>query len=250
MERVIMSKKDEIISAAKKLFSSKGYNETNIRELAKEAGIHSATIYHYFQSKQEILCQIHEEATGELLDNLSRTVNSDKPANEKMRDIIKEHVAFVVNRQPVIKILFREEEGLPANVLESIRAQKRQYNKIIEEVFAEGITEGLFEPTSSLWLQMNSILSMCTWVYKWYKPQRKYNAENISQHFIEILENGYYVSKNKDLNKVLITTDSEKTELPDSYCRIKDIVNKLQLVSKTVETLVQELNAILKKEPT
>ncbi|MEW6615980.1 MAG: TetR/AcrR family transcriptional regulator [Thermodesulfobacteriota bacterium] len=232
-----------------RVFSSKGYNETNIRELAKEAGIHSATIYHYFQNKQEILRQIYDEGIGELLDNLTRIVNSDKPPDEKMRDIIKEHVTFVTNRQPVIKILFREEEGLPANVLELIRAQKRQYNKIIEEVFAEGIREELFEPTSSLWLQMNSILSMCTWVYKWYKPQREYNAENISQHFIEILENGYCVSKKKDVNKAPIMIDSEKTKLSDSYGRIKDIVNKLQLFNKTVETLIEELNAILKKEP-
>jgi hypothetical protein len=86
---------------------------------------------------------------------------------------------------------------------------------------------------------------MCTWGYKWYKPQRGYNDEKISQHFIEILEKGYYASKKQDLNKVPITTDSEKTELPDSYCRIKDIVKKLQLFSKMAETLTQELNAII-----
>ena len=40
---------------AARLFSERGYDKVSIREIAKAVGIHSATIYHHFPSKVDIL---------------------------------------------------------------------------------------------------------------------------------------------------------------------------------------------------
>lgn len=53
-------KQREIVSAAKKLISSKGYAETTMRNLANELQIKAASIYSHFSSKEAILLDICE----------------------------------------------------------------------------------------------------------------------------------------------------------------------------------------------
>lgn len=45
---------DRILDAARRLFLSKGYNGSNLRHIAKEAGVSMGGIYHHFGSKEEI----------------------------------------------------------------------------------------------------------------------------------------------------------------------------------------------------
>ncbi len=48
------------MEAALHLFSQKGFENTSIKDLAEEAGIAPGLIYHYFESKQQILMAVME----------------------------------------------------------------------------------------------------------------------------------------------------------------------------------------------
>lgn len=55
LEIIREAKSKQIGEAALKLFASKGYQNTSIREIAIEAGVSKGLIYNYFTSKEEIL---------------------------------------------------------------------------------------------------------------------------------------------------------------------------------------------------
>ncbi len=46
--------RERIISAAYKLFYSKGFSETGINEILEESGSHKASLYRYFESKTDL----------------------------------------------------------------------------------------------------------------------------------------------------------------------------------------------------
>ncbi|WP_431086405.1 TetR/AcrR family transcriptional regulator [Paenibacillus sp. 8b26] len=48
------SKKNDILQAAIRLFSRKGYYSTSVEEIAKESGMAKASFYKYFQGKEEL----------------------------------------------------------------------------------------------------------------------------------------------------------------------------------------------------
>lgn len=50
--------KESILKAAKELFRKYGYHKTSVNEIAKKARIAKATIYKYFDSKEQILDDI------------------------------------------------------------------------------------------------------------------------------------------------------------------------------------------------
>lgn len=58
------SKKNDILQAAIRLFSKKGYYSTSVEEIAKESGMAKASFYKYFQGKEELpleMCIILEK---------------------------------------------------------------------------------------------------------------------------------------------------------------------------------------------
>ncbi len=52
-----------ILAAAVRLFATRGYHETSMREIAGGCGLTKASIYHYFKSKDELLLVILDQQT-------------------------------------------------------------------------------------------------------------------------------------------------------------------------------------------
>jgi AcrR family transcriptional regulator len=57
-EGITRMRRRQILDAALKVFSKKGFAEANITEIAQEAGVAEGTIYNYFPSKRELLIAV------------------------------------------------------------------------------------------------------------------------------------------------------------------------------------------------
>lgn len=55
-----LSPREEILTAAAELFTAHGYAATSTRAMAERAGIRQASIYHYFDGKEDILAELLE----------------------------------------------------------------------------------------------------------------------------------------------------------------------------------------------
>jgi AcrR family transcriptional regulator len=64
-------KRNEILRAAKKLFTEKGYRSTSVREIVREAGTSMGNLYFHFKNKSEIL----REISREFVDILRKQIN-------------------------------------------------------------------------------------------------------------------------------------------------------------------------------
>ncbi|MFA3842971.1 TetR/AcrR family transcriptional regulator [Streptomyces aureus] len=52
--------RDEVLSAAAELFTTRGYTATSTRAVAERAGLRQASLYHYFDGKEAILATLLE----------------------------------------------------------------------------------------------------------------------------------------------------------------------------------------------
>ncbi|MEW6614305.1 MAG: TetR/AcrR family transcriptional regulator [Thermodesulfobacteriota bacterium] len=246
-----MSKKDEIIRASTSLFYEKGYHSTTMNDLAKEVGTTKAALYYYFKGKEELLVRIYEETIRDSVEQISEIANSGLSTTEKIREIIRNHIKnFIIKRQPMMKIFFQEEGELPSKIYKSIQRKKRNYNKIFEDVYSKGVEEGVFIRTSNVALHVNAILGMCTWAYKWYKPDGRFDPEEMSDHFVKLLEEGYLVSKKKESDQFVSPPDIDGRGVSDSDSTSKGIIDRIQFHASIIEQLTRELNNILNKEST
>ena len=74
--------KNEIVDAAERLFFSKGYDNSTMDEIAKEAGYTKRTLYSYFTSKEEIYEKIVERGYIILNNLFLEALDENKESSE------------------------------------------------------------------------------------------------------------------------------------------------------------------------
>ena len=90
--------RDEILDAAGELFTTLGYTGTSTRTIAEAVGIRQASLYHYFKTKDDILCALLSQTVMPTLMIIDSLVGSE-PALSRGR---APACAGVVRRTPVV----------------------------------------------------------------------------------------------------------------------------------------------------
>jgi len=84
LPKVIDDVEKRIQEAGIKVFSVRGYVDTDMKTIAKEAGIAVGTLYNYYPSKKELFFNILEISWEETFFQLDKIANSQKPLDKKI----------------------------------------------------------------------------------------------------------------------------------------------------------------------
>src|SRR5712692_4693554 len=68
----------DLLEAAKRVISAKGYHDTRIADIATEADVGLGTFYLHFKTKNEIFVELIEHGAGELLDAIRAAKAGDR----------------------------------------------------------------------------------------------------------------------------------------------------------------------------
>src|SRR4030043_1596087 len=94
-----MDKHERILKAALKVFAEKGFYNTRISEIAKEANVADGTIYLYFKKKDDILISLFEEEFGQIVENARKELEKEKDPLQKIRIFANMHLSIVSKQQ-------------------------------------------------------------------------------------------------------------------------------------------------------
>ena len=70
------------------LFAQKGYASITMREIAKEVGVSTGTLYHYFPNKEALFLQLVEEQTGKDISDFLSEAGDAKSLSERIKTLI------------------------------------------------------------------------------------------------------------------------------------------------------------------
>ena len=74
--------RDSIILASRKVFTEKGLDSSNVREIISEAGLSSGTFYNYFDDKVEVFLVIVNRLINDFSSFIIPEINKAKTFNE------------------------------------------------------------------------------------------------------------------------------------------------------------------------
>lgn len=77
--------RDAILSAARKLFTSRSYDASSVDEIAAAARLTSGALYHHFRNKREIMRAVFETLEAELKERVIAAAVGARNASEAMR---------------------------------------------------------------------------------------------------------------------------------------------------------------------
>ena len=86
-ESVAALHRERIMTAAERLFSEKGYEQTTIEDISAASGYSRRTVYAYYESKDEILHHIVEKGLTELKNDIEAALSMDGDFVSVCRDV-------------------------------------------------------------------------------------------------------------------------------------------------------------------
>ena len=103
-------KQIQIIATAEKLFASKGFDGTSVRDIAEAAGINLAMISYYFGSKEKLMEALFDQRTGHIKMRVESLLKDDAlDPFEKLGVLIDEHINKAIDLQLFYKIMVTEQ---------------------------------------------------------------------------------------------------------------------------------------------
>jgi len=184
----IPTRKEEVIRVAERLFAVKGYHATTLDEIAEEIGVTKPALYYYINSKEDILRSIINRIL-EPMNEVIQVGESYASPREKMARIIRILVKFSAERKETTLIAFEQAKLLPKRSSDVLKRRQEEVEKVVENILKEGMEKNIFYVTNTR-MACFAILSVANWVYRWYQPG-KMTPDEIADHFINLLENGY-----------------------------------------------------------
>lgn len=124
----MVDKRIEIMNAARKLFTEKGFKDTNVAQITKEAGVATGTFYNYYTSKDKLFMEIYLEENVTLKKRIMDEVNLNGHPIEVMGRIM--HLNTIgMQTHPILKEWYNRE------VFDRIEKAYREENGIAEVSF-------------------------------------------------------------------------------------------------------------------
>jgi TetR/AcrR family transcriptional repressor of uid operon len=130
-----LSAEDKVVFAARKLFAERGFHQTAMADLAKEAEVSVGAIYRVFPSKQDIIRAIIQADTARLLVELTSDVCRIRKGEASIGAVLEEMIVrcSVEKDSALIHEVLAEGHRNP-EVAEAVRAINLQYRAIFREM--------------------------------------------------------------------------------------------------------------------
>lgn len=95
MTEATIQRRDELLSAAQRLFSERGYEATSVRDIADALAIKAGSLYAHIETKEDLLWEILCRAADCFFEAVRPIVESNLVTVEKLRRLIAAHVQVI-----------------------------------------------------------------------------------------------------------------------------------------------------------
>ena len=140
-----VDKRRVILDAAIRVFARQGFHSTRVSDIADEAGVAYGLVYHYFNSKEEILNQLFEERWQLMLDAIAEIDRQEVPARDKLY-MVASFIIDSYHHEPDLMKVIIVEVTRAANTFGQLHLAKiREAYELIAQIVEKARVDGPFK---------------------------------------------------------------------------------------------------------
>jgi AcrR family transcriptional regulator len=181
------NKYEKILSVSAHLISHKGYAGVSLQEIANKVGLHKSSLFHYINSKEELLLRIFERVSKELFLNLE---NIEKDASlkpeEKLKKAMDNHLDLMVKYFDYANIFINQLGSLPKKRQKVFIERRKKYEKDFERIIVEMKKKGYFRNLDIKIVRLG-IFGMLNWVLRWFRNGGRLSMGRVSDIFYKLV---------------------------------------------------------------
>ncbi|MGW0040014.1 TetR/AcrR family transcriptional regulator [Gordonia sp. NPDC003376] len=168
-----------ILDAAVATMAAKGYHGTSVRDIATVAGVASGSIYTHFGSKHDLLMLIMNRGMDGLIACTEDALfHAGTDPADRLRAIVGAHVRVHVSGLRESLLGNSELRSLDPSARELIVSKRDTQRRMFDRVIVDGVDRGAFHTADPI-AASRFIVTACTAVATWYRPDGPMGAEEI-----------------------------------------------------------------------
>ncbi len=144
--RPAVDKRRMILDAAVRVFARQGFHTCRVSDIADEAGVAYGLVYHYFQSKDEVLDTLFLERWGVMLEAIREIDARRIPAREKLHGIASFIVDSYRHDPDLMKVIIVEVTRAANSFGAAHIADINRAYRLIEGIVGQAQAAGEFRP--------------------------------------------------------------------------------------------------------
>jgi AcrR family transcriptional regulator len=189
-----LAHREEILSAAEKVFAAKGFFPTTMSDIARKAEFGTGTLYKYFKSKEELYFTLIEEKVEEVNRLVNAELSKKTSAIERMRKALELQFEFVERNRDFFRIYISERNRFEWTVKDELGKGLHEkmvtYIHILAEVMRQGIEEGEFKSMNPIDLAHAWVGMVNSFVFEWLISREDYPLISKLDTVLEIFLGG------------------------------------------------------------
>jgi AcrR family transcriptional regulator len=179
------STKRRIEDAALHLFATRGFEATGIRDIADEAGISTAALYHYMGSKDELLIDFMVVSMTQLTRVAQEALaGAEGPAGE-LACLVGVHVGFHALDSQRSLVSDDELRALSEEAYARVIRLRDDYERLWADVLERGQGSGVFRLTNARITRL-ALLEMCNGVARWFSDKGPLTTAELADAFTDL----------------------------------------------------------------
>jgi len=190
-EALVKLRRMQIIQGAAKVFVEKGYDRTNMREMAAACNMSIGALYHYVGSKEDILYLFINDGLSrlsEVVEGFSSKLGDISPT-EALREFIKMYYRLIDDGQNLCLFTYQETKGLDSNARRRVLDAAARDVAACEKLLRWGVEAGEFKIDNPTVVAHNIIVLGHMWaIRRWFLRKRCTLEEYIREQTESVLK--------------------------------------------------------------
>ena len=178
-----------IVEAAAALYATRGFNGASVADLAERCKTSKSLIYHYYQSKEDILFDVMISHVRALDEAAREAVAGEGVAAQKLRRLAHAFMGLYVGAADRHKVLLNELDNLDDERRGEIVKTQRGLIEIVQRLLAE-IQPTLKKRGGESYAAAMLFFGMINWTHTWFDPNGPVSADAIADMAVEVTLNG------------------------------------------------------------
>lgn len=191
---LVSKRREQIVLAAIKLFSEKGFFKTTLKDLTEETGLSHGSIYDYVGCKEDIIYLIHDFLAGMAMESLESISKEAMDPVEKLHRMISVEFRTMNQWANALLLLFRDSHVLEKDYLKHMLGKERRHLTKFEEVLQDCIEKGALQDCN-VRIASNAIKGMIdSYVLKRWDLRGYASAAEYERFLLELIFKGLSIN--------------------------------------------------------
>jgi AcrR family transcriptional regulator len=184
------SRLPRLLDEAARLFRTRGFEGTSMRNIARAVGMLPGSLYWHFETKEALLAAVYVKGVQQISGAVLVAVNKQEDPWQRLEAACVAHLEAILHDDDYAQVVIRVRPADVPVVQESLVELRNGYEALFTRLVADlPLARGTDRRALRLML-----MGAMNWSQTWYRPGGRFNPRSIARKFIALLRQGQEVT--------------------------------------------------------